>query len=136
MTQFGVLKDAVLTIDETAYQAKMKTAVFTPTTNTSSYPVLAPVGSIQDVDNPIWTLQLVGLQDWQTGGLAKYLMDHAGEEIDVTLVPQATDTWPEATATVIAMAPPFGGTAGEFAEFDLTLPVVGQPTIGAYDATP
>ena len=136
MTQFGVMKNAVVSVDATTYQAEVKTAMLVPSTNTSTYPVLVPTGNIQDTDLPTWTCQLVGLQDWASGGLAKYLFDHKGEEVDLILVPAATDTWPQATFTAIAMAPPFGGTAGEFAEFDLTLPVVGQPTIGAYDATP
>jgi len=136
VTQFGVMKNAVLTVDATAYQGKVKTALLIPATNTSTYPTLAPTGALQDVDQPVWTLQLVGVQDWATGGLAKYLTDNHGTEIDIVLVPQATDTWPQASVTVLAMAVPFGGTSGEYAEFDVTLPVVGQPTIGAYDATP
>lgn len=134
--QYGVLRNAILTIDETTYDAKVKTALFTPETQISTYPVLDPVGAIQSVGQPIWTLQLVGVQDYGSTGICKYLTDHHGEEIDVVLIPQAEDTWPQMTATVIAMATPFGGTSGEQAEFDITLPVVGQPARAAYDATP
>ncbi len=127
MTYFGVLKDAIVSVDGTEYQATVKTAMFTPTTNTQTYPVMVPEGAIQDVDNAVWTLQVVGLQDWGASGLSKYLKDNHGTQVDVTVTPVAVNGWPEINATVICMSPPFGGTAGEFAEMDVTLPVVGQP---------
>jgi hypothetical protein len=127
---FGVLSNATVSINATQYAAKVKTALFTPSTNVSTYPVLAPVGNIQDVDQPVWTLQLVGVQDWSTAGISKYLNDNRGTEVPVIVTPEDTTGWPTCTATVIAMAPPFGGTSGEWAEYDLTLPVVGQPTFG------
>lgn len=134
--QYGVIRNAILEVDGTEYDAKVKTALFNPETEISTYPVLDPVGAIQSVGAPIWTLQLVGVQDYGSTGICKYLTDNHGTEVDVTLVPHAEDTWPSVTATVVAMATPIGGTAGEQAEFDITLPVIGQPVRAAYDATP
>jgi hypothetical protein len=127
---FNVLSNATVSIGATQYAAKCKTAEFLPETAISTYKVLAPVGNVQDVDAPTWTLHLVGLQDWSSAGLSKYLNDNRGTEVAVIVTPEDQTGWATMTAQVIAIAPPFGGTSGEWAEYDLTLPVVGQPTLG------
>lgn len=131
MAHFGVLRNALVTVAGTEYQAKVKTASLTPEVNKQEYRTLVPAGVEQDVDAPVWSLQLVGLQDWGTDGLAKYLHDHHGEEVSIELAPKNTLGEPLATVTVVSQSSQFGGNQGEFAETDVTLGVVGQPVFGS-----
>lgn len=124
----GVIRDALLTIEATEFQANVKTARFVPETEVQSYPTLVPTGTLTNVGNAVWTLELEGVQDHTTGGLAKLLTDNHGQEIEVVLAPFNETGERQATATVIAQAVPFGGETGTFADFNVTLGVVGEPT--------
>jgi hypothetical protein len=124
----GVIRDALLTIEATDYAGKVKTARFVPETEVQSYPTLVPTGTLTSVGNPIWSLELEGVQDHTTGGLAKLLTESHGQEIEVVLAPFDEVGERQVTATVIAQAVPFGGESGTFADFSVTLGVVGEPT--------
>lgn len=124
----AVIKDALLTVEATDFAASCKIARLVPETEVQSYPTLVPTGTKTDVGNPVWTLELEGIQDHTTGGLAKMLTDNHGVEIDVVLAPFDTTGERKATLVVIGQAVEFGGETGTFADFSVTLGVVGQPT--------
>ena len=124
----GVLRNATLTIDGDNHAAFVKKARLVPDVTVQTYKTLVPSGVIQDVDAPTWALELQGVQDWGTDGLARALHDGHGTNIVVVLAPKAGTGQRQATCTVVAMSVPFGGESGEFAEFDVTLAVVGTPT--------
>lgn len=127
-----VYRDGVVTIDDVEYANQLKTAMLTPTQNTQTYPTLVPDGAQQDVDAPTWALHIVGLQINKTGGLAHALRAMAiGEQVEVVLAPHNGVGEDEATFTIVAMKPPFGGDQGAFGEIDMTFPVVGQPAFAA-----
>ncbi|MEE3918189.1 hypothetical protein V2I01_04830 [Micromonospora sp. BRA006-A] len=91
---------------------------------------LVPDGVVQDVDSPVWTFEISGLQINVAGGLARAPRDANGGEVDVVLQPRAGTGQATATFTVLALMPEFGGDQGEWATQELELPVVGQPVFG------
>lgn len=126
-----VYKDATLTVEGTAYANQATKARLVPDTPIQSVRTLVPDGQVQDVDSPLWTFELAGLQINVTGGLAKALRDASpGDELEIVLLPQAGSSMPQATFTALAIPVPFGDEQGKFATIDTVLPVIGQPVFG------
>jgi hypothetical protein len=100
-----------------------KVVTFTP---------LCPDGAVSQQGADTFTLELNGVQDWASGRLARLLWDHAGEEVPFEVnaygVAAAAST-PSMTGTARAVRPPYGGTAEEYAEMELELPIVGTPVL-------
>jgi hypothetical protein len=55
---------------------------------------------------------------------------NAGSQVAFELAPRNTAGKVKATGTVIAVNAPVGGEQGEFTQFEIELPVIGQPTFG------
>ncbi|MEV0156877.1 hypothetical protein AB0H57_24540 [Micromonospora sp. NPDC050686] len=125
-----VFKNAVVTIDEVEYANQLSKARLVPDQPVQTMRTLVPDGVVQDVDSPVWTFEIAGLQINATDGLAKALRTAAGTEIEVTLQPKAGTGQATATFTVLALMPEFGGEQGNWLTQELTLPVVGQPVFG------
>lgn len=126
-----VIRNATVSVAGTEYANQCTKARLVPDTPTQTLRTLVPDGIVQDVDSAVWTFELAGIQDWvNSQGLADALNDNAGTQIEVILTPNAGSGLPQATFDIIAAAVPFGGEQGQFATFDVTLPVVGQPTFG------
>lgn len=123
-----VLRDCVVTIDGTDYANQATKARLVPDTPIQTLRTLVPDGIVQDVDSSVWTFELAGIQDWVNAqGLADALNDAAGTTVTVVLVPRTGSGQPQATFDVVATPVPFGGEQGQFATFDVTIPVIGQP---------
>lgn len=125
-----VIKNASVTVDTVEYAGQATKARLVPDTPVQTLRTMVPDGTIQDVDSASWVFELSGVQSTKTGGLAKALNDAAGTEIDVVIQPKNGTGEDTATFTAIAMAVEFGGTQGQFRTFEVTLPVVGEPTFG------
>lgn len=127
-----VIKDALVTVDSVAYANQARIARLVPDQPIQTYRTLVPDGAQQDVDSPVWTFELTGLQINQTGGLAKALRAlNPGDEVEVVLAPNNTSGDDQATFTIKAMTPPFGGEQGSYAEMEMVFPVVGAPVFAA-----
>jgi hypothetical protein len=105
-------------------------ASLVPDTPVQTMRTLVPDGVVTDVDSTVWTLKLKGLQDFETGGLAAYLLANNGTIVSVAIAPVNTTGKKQATVSVRILPVTFGGPQGEFAQFDVELPVQGQPTWG------
>lgn len=129
-----VYKNATLTIATVEYANQMRIARLVPETSIQSYRTLVPDGVVQDVDTPIWRLELTGLQINKAGGLAKALraMD-PGAVLACVLAPQAGEG-ESAAFSALAVPVPLGGEQGSFATMELVLPVIGEPVITDLDA--
>lgn len=125
-----VYRDAVITIGAVPYANQATKARLVPDTPIQTIRTLVPDGAIQDVDSTVWTFELSGLQINIAGGLAKALRDAAGTNVDVILQPKSGSAKPQATFTIVALAPEFGGEQGSFLTMELELPVVGTPVFG------
>ena len=96
-----------------------------------TYVTLCPDGTYSQRAATTYILHLVGVQNWDAAGLAKYLDEHDG--VELTFIYQAhgaVDPSPEAPAkqgTCIGMAPTYGGERDTWAEYDVELPVSGTP---------
>lgn len=123
-----VYRNAVVTVATVAYANQVRVARLVPDTPIQSYRTLVPDGAVQDVDSPVWTLELTGLQINTTGGLAKALrVATPGAELAVVLTPHDDTDEDSAAFTVLALPPPFGGEQGSFGTIEMVLPVLGQP---------
>ncbi|RKN38452.1 hypothetical protein D7223_31090 [Micromonospora endolithica] len=123
-------KNAVVTIDAVDYANQLNKARLVPDQPVQTMRTLVPDGVVQDVDSPVWTFEISGLQINVSGGLADALRDANGGELDVVLQPKAGTGQATATFTVLALMPEFGGEQGEWLTQELELPVVGQPVFG------
>lgn len=131
-----VIKDALVEFGSTEFQAQCSRARLVPDTPIQQMRTLDPDGVITDIDSATWTLELAGVQDWETGGLAAFLNTNAGTLVTFTIAPRNADTKMSATGSVRALPVPFGGDQGAFATFEVSLPVDGAPTFVALDLTP
>lgn len=110
------------------YANQLDTAMLTPEQATQTKKTLVPDGTLQDVDNSVWSLTLAGIQDYVAGqGIARFFFDHEGEEFAFEVEPKAGGV--KMSGIAVAKAPPFGGETGNWAEFSLELPVVGKPEL-------
>lgn len=123
-------KNASIDIDGTEFANQNNRARLVPDTPIQTMRTLVPDGVIQDVDSTVWTFELAGAQIWSTGGLAKFLNDNAGADVEVVLQPKLGTGQPTATFTMIAMPVPFGGDQGQILPFEQSFPVKGQPVFG------
>lgn len=110
----------------------VKGAIVTPDTPDDEV-VETFCGPITTPGTTTWTLDLELLQDWRTDGLSRFLYDHRGADVTFRLdmygsPHTATGDEPAAAGTCRAVAPKYGGTSGEYAEDELSLPIVGEPT--------
>jgi hypothetical protein len=123
-----VWRNAVVSIAATQYANQLRIARLVPDTPIQSYRTLVPDGAVQDVDSPLWTFEITGLQINRTGGLAHALrVAEVGSTLAIVLTPHDADGEDSATFNVLALPPPFGGTQGEFGTIEMVLPVLGQP---------
>lgn len=126
-TGIYVLKNSSVTFDAIEFNNQMNKAELVPDQPIQQMRMLAPSGTVTDVDSPLWTFDIGGGQSWDEDGFCKFLSDHQGEEVEVVYQPRLGSGQEVATFTVIAMTPNFGGTQGAFKAFELSLPVQGQP---------
>lgn len=134
-----VYRDADLTMNAVDYSNQHWRARLVPDTPIVTQRTAVPDGTIVDIDNPVWTLELTAAQINVTGGLAKALRDATpGTEWECTLQPTggqgAVVGSPFAEFTVKTLPVPFGGTVGQLADVEIVLPVVGQPIFDEVEA--
>ncbi|MDG4799051.1 hypothetical protein [Micromonospora sp. WMMD980] len=125
-----VFKNALVKIDDVEYANQLTKARLVPDQPVQTQRTLVPDGVVSDVDSPVWTFEMSGLQINIAGGLAKALRDANGGELEITLQPKAGTGQATATFTAIALMPAFGGEQGEWLTQELELPVVGAPVFG------
>jgi hypothetical protein len=137
------MSEATLTLDVTGATAALTAGSVNQVTTAEVIATAGPekrfapldaTGGIVRVGVTTYALHLVAGQDWRTPeGLARYLFDNDGAEAAFTLTGfpgTATADTPTFSGTVRLVAPTYGGSAEEFAELDVTLPIVsGKPTL-------
>lgn len=126
-----VIKNALLKLGTTDFSNQVNKARLVPDVNVQTMRTLVPDGQVVDIDSAQWTLELSGIQDYETGGLADYLRDNAGNLVTATVAPRNSVGKQSWSIQVMCLPVPVGGEQGEFAVFDVELPCSGQPTLGA-----
>lgn len=126
-----VMRNALVKFASTDFTNQVNKARLVPDVNTQIMRTLVPDGQITDVDSAEWTLELSGVQDWEASGLAAYLNTNSGTLVSVVIAPVNTSGKKQATVSVRIMPVEFGGTEGEWASFDVSLPVQGQPVFAS-----
>lgn len=131
VTGARVMRNASVMIDATEYANQLSKARLVPDQPVQTRRTLVPDGAVSDVDSPVWTLELAGLQINKPDGLAAAFRAANGTVLEVVLVPHTGPGEAQATCQVLALHVPFGGDQGNWLETgDVTLPVVGQPVFG------
>jgi hypothetical protein len=120
----GIMKYAVVKIDDVEYAAYAQTALLTGDTPTQVYATLVPDGQIVDVDTAAWTFQLAGAKGT---ALSTALRTAIGTSVEVVFQEEHGAGKEVATFNWTVPAIPFGGTKGQIRSFDVTGPVSGQP---------
>jgi hypothetical protein len=105
-----------------------KSATLTPKPgDETTYRTLCEDGTYTRLGRTTWTLDLAGVQDWSSTGLARFLAEHDGDEGEWFLsmfgAEDPTDDTPAYTGTCRLVAVAYGGEADAFAEYDVSLPV-------------
>ena len=96
-----------------------------------TYVTLCPDGTYSQRAATTYVLHLVGVQNWDAPGLARYLDEHDGQELTFIFNAHGSDvpsaTAPAKTGVCIAQSPAYGGERDTWAEYDVELPVNGVP---------
>lgn len=122
-----VMRNASVLIETIDYANQLTKAQLTPSADIQTLRTLVPDGIVQDVDSNVWTFALTLIQDNKTAqGLARFLTDAHGTQVDVDFTPKIGGV--HYTFTAIAKAVDVGGEQGGFATAEVELPVIGQPT--------
>jgi hypothetical protein len=125
-----VYKNASITVNGTQYANAVIRGRLVPTQEIQTVKVLVPDGVLQDVDDATYVFSLLAVSASVTGdsgSLWDVIDSNSGLELDVVLTPKAGEG-KEATFTVLGMRLPFGGEEnGQFATFEIDLPVVVAP---------
>lgn len=125
----GVIKVGILTPD-TDVSCQVVNATVTPTTNEVSVPATwcAPEGSRPAKSS--WTVEMQVLQDIAVAsGIVQFLFENDAVQGKVEIAPLGDTVEPTITADVWFVASAIGGPAGENLTADLSLAVIGVPTV-------
>lgn len=113
------------------FKCQLRSVTLTPDTNIERIKTLCPTGQYASVSDPEWSLELgylYGKEDTDPAkALSRFLLDHAGEQMDFTFRPWAGDDAEGYEGTVTVVPGPIGGEEGSFSEQSVSLPVEGQP---------
>jgi hypothetical protein len=125
-----VVKNIVFTVEAVDYANQVTKVRLVPDQSVQTMRTAVPDGTITDTDSPVWTLELAGVQDFGTGSLGAALRTaaNAGTDLDVEYQPKAGTGQDKAVFVIRPTQIPFGGDVGNFRTFDVTIPVIGQPT--------
>lgn len=122
----GLMKYAVVEIDEEDYAEWATTALLTGDAPVQQLRTLVPDGVITDTDSAAYTFQLAGVQ---SSPLYAALLAAEGTAIEVVF--QAEHGVGKAVRTFTVTVPEglaFGGAQGAWRTFDITMPVSGVPS--------
>jgi len=121
------MKDALVTIAGTPYEAECSNVTFTPSTSTTTWKGLTPDAVFTNTANATWTVDMTLAQDWDAiSSLGLYLFEHEGEEVSLVFEPK--NGGGGFTAQVVITPGAIGGAVDGFAESQVSLPVQGRPT--------
>lgn len=136
------LKDVSLTFEiinppvaSAEFNCNVHTVEVVPTPGDDiTYRVLCPDGTLTQKGASTYVLHIVGSQDWDAAGLSRYLWENAGQTAHFVAQAHGAAVAISATAPgfegdVVLVEGAYGGTADEWAEFDVELPCVTRPDL-------
>ncbi|RZU64606.1 hypothetical protein EV379_0909 [Microterricola gilva] len=109
-------KNLKLSIGADTYEKHVSNVQWTPTSSTAEWRGGTPDAVFTDTTSPTWTANITLVQDFETeDSLANFLLDHAGEQVEMKYKPDADGTF-EISATVTLAPPAIGGAVNAFNE--------------------
>lgn len=122
------LKDVDFLVAADNYKAHLSAVRLEPSSSTSTWKGLAPAAVFTFGTKATWTCVTEFAQDWTTvDSFSQYLLEHEGEEVEVTFRPRSGETG--FTVTLILAAPPIGGTVDQPATGSVTHGCKGKPVL-------
>lgn len=113
------INSATLMIDSDNYEAAIGSAIFTPSTKSSSFAAING-DTVTSQANSTWVLDLTYAQDFATAtSLANYLHANEGKSKSATFVPNTGG--PTITATLVIAPGAIGDAAGSIAQSKVSL---------------
>jgi hypothetical protein len=125
-----VLRDAIVKFGSTVFTNQVQKVRLVPNVTRETFKTLVPDGVVNDVTT-FWELELMGVQDWETGGIADYLNTNAGSVVTVVVAPRSGTGRKQATVSVMCQPVEFGGEQGSLNTFDVTLGCNGTPVFSS-----
>jgi hypothetical protein len=132
---------ATLTLGPTAtstdFSCQVNVGTITPTANNVDVPATFCAGASQTAAPSSFALDLTILQDWgAVKSVSQYLFDHDAEVVDFELEGiGVTGSTVTVTGQVTVVAGALGGEAGTPLTADVSLPILGKPTVVATPPT-
>jgi hypothetical protein len=117
----------------TEYNCSVQTAeILSSPGDVVEYKTLCDV--IQQQGASTYSLHLVGVQDWATGGLSLFLWQNAGQTARCVVQAHGkaaafAATTPGFDASVVLIEGAYGGESQTWAEFDVELPCTARPLL-------
>lgn len=119
-----------------AFQCQVKRAAIVPEPGEeTTYRTLCATGTWSEVAASTWTLELEGAQSWAASdGLARFLFDNRNAVLTGQLDQYGEAHTPTAEEpgflfTCRAVPAAYGGEVDTYAEFEASLPIIGEPTL-------
>lgn len=122
-----VMRNVILTLEAVTYANQVTKARLVPDTPIQSLRTMVPDGVVVDVDSTMWTLELSGVQDYGTGGLAAALNAASGTYLSLILQPKSGSAQDSVACEVLCVPVEFGGEQGVFRTFEGEFAIQGQP---------
>lgn len=132
-----VITDATLTLGatgtETDFSCQVNTAALVPTANTVDVPATFCATTSQTASGSSWALTTTVLQDWgAVDSVSQFLFDHDAERMAFHMEGIAvTGATVEVDGELTVQAGQHGGEAGVVLTADVSMPILGKPTIVA-----
>lgn len=121
------MSDVDMTFGADDYAGHLSSVTLTPQSSTVTWKGLKKGSSFSRATTPTWTANLEGAQDWGPDGFSRYLYEHEGETVDVTLTPRAGG--PVFSVSLIITPGAIGGAVDAYATQSVTLGIDGRPEL-------
>lgn len=121
------LTNATLKVDANNYETSVSSVEFVPTVPSFGWKGLTPAAVFNFPGSATWVANIAGIQDWATtDSLSSFLLENAGETVDMDFYPSAGGPGFRATVTLVPGA--IGGAVDTVPVISVSLQVQGEPT--------
>jgi hypothetical protein len=120
------LTDATLKVAANNYETSVSSVEFVPTVPSFSWKGMTPTAVFSFPGSASWVCNVSAIQDWETvDSLSSYLLDHAGETVEMDFYPQNGGQGFRATVTLVPGS--IGGAIDTVPIISVSLQVQGTP---------
>ena len=116
-----LVKHVTFTLGTDSFSKHVNNVKFARSSSMQEWRGGTPDAVYSDETAPTYAVEITGIQDWETSAsLCNYLLDHEGETVDFSYMPNAAGKVAFDSEVTIA-APEIGGPVGTYNEFSITM---------------